>query len=169
MKKTISLLLSLILAASSASMLSGCEEDKAYTSDPDSFIESVSETETTAPPETEFYAEPNPAVAAYLEANKEAVISTLGANVASSSGLTYQAEAEVIGSGFVVTFRINELSYIGLDAKNQLQTSYNGLGSVFEASLKTMQSEIPELAYFKLIVCDKNGDLIATILAGEEK
>lgn len=167
MKKTISLLLSLLMIFASSTMLFGCEKDKAYVSDPSTFIESVSE--TTAPPETEFSAEPNPAVAAYLEANKESIISTFESSVASSSGLTCQAEAEVIGSGFVVTFRINELSYIGPDAKKQLQTSYDGLNSVFEASLKAMQLEIPELAYFKLNVCDRNGDLIAVILAGEEK
>ncbi len=175
MKKITSIILAFLLAAASAVMLFGCGDDAKKTDTTtaveesyDTDTEAESDAETTAPAE-----EPapvlNPVVAAYIEANKAGIIAAIEPKVTSSSGLTCVSDIEAVGSGFVMNTRINELSYVDPATKKTLQDSYNALRNVFEAYLKEQQVVVPEFAFAKINVCDRNGDVLATILAGEVK
>jgi len=175
MKKITSILLSLLLAAASATMLFGCGDDDKKPADTtaattvESDAEEETSAESTAPIENVPELEPNPVIAAYIEAHRDELITALETSVTSGSGLTCKSDIKAVGSGFVADILINELSYLDPATKKNLQSSYDALGSVFEKSLKDIQVSLPELSYFKLNVCDKNGDVIAVVLAGEEK
>ncbi|MBE6729389.1 MAG: hypothetical protein E7568_04050 [Ruminococcaceae bacterium] len=104
-------------------------------------------------------------VAAYVEKNRDELVSTMEESFGESSGMTCSSTIKAEGTGFVMEIRINELDNIPEDTKANLQTTYDGMNSTFVSSLETMQKELPELSYFKINVCEKDGDLLATILA----
>ena len=124
----------------------------------------VSTTEPTAP---SVPVEPNEAILAYVEANREDMISTMEYTFATSSGLTCTSDIEVIGNGFVIYIYINELSNVDQYTKNQLQAAYDQMGEYFNTLLEMLQHELPEVEYFDVWVCDVNHDVLAIIHAGE--
>ena len=107
----------------------------------------------------------NEKVEKYVEENKAELISTMEESFATSSGMTCSSSVEVEGSGFIITIKINELDDVDSDTKEQMQTAYDAMDGTFKDALEMMQSELPELEYFEVEVCEKDGDLIATIHA----
>ncbi len=121
---------------------------------------------TTAPVETT-----DPVQAAlntWLETNKTALLTSMEASFASSSGMTCTSGVEIVGSGMVITININEFENVPQETKDQLQAAYDTLNSEFAAMLAQMQLEIPQLSYFTIVVGDKNADVLATITTGEQ-
>ena len=112
--------------------------------------------------------EDNSAIVEYVEENEDALIQSLGASFAQSSGMTCDASVEVEGMGFIVTVKINELDDLDDETKEMMQEAYNALGEGFEPMLEPMQEELPELEYFEIVVCEKDGDEIATMTIGEK-
>ena len=49
-----------------------------------------------------------------------------------------------------------------------MQEAYDTMGATFDSALATMQQELPELEYFEVRVCEVDGDLLATVVAGEK-
>ena len=104
-------------------------------------------------------------IAEYVEKNKEALLAGMEASFATSSGMTCTSSIKAEGRGFVIQLNINELEGIDDETKSQLQAIYDGMSENFNGSLKTMQTEIPEIEYYKVLVCEKDGDILATIEA----
>ena len=107
-------------------------------------------------------------VADYINENKAELLESFESSFASSaSGLTCTSSLSVSGRGFTISVNINELSNLSADMKQTLQETYDTMDSTFESLLDQMQLELPELEYFTIKVCDKYGDVLATIKAGD--
>ena len=101
----------------------------------------------------------------YVEENKSELLESMESSFATSSGMTCTSTIKVEGRGFVMQININEMENIDAETKALLQEIYDGMGDVFKGALEQMQSELPELEYFKVLVCEKDGDVLATIEA----
>lgn len=110
----------------------------------------------------------NAAIVDYVENNKSTLISSMESSFATSSGMTCKSDIYVEDMGFVIKINVNELDNIDDATKAQLQSTYDSMDSTFETMLTTMQKEVPEIEYFELQLCEKDGDLLATILAGNK-
>ena len=104
--------------------------------------------------------EDNAKLVEYVEENGRALEESF-----SGSGLTCNAKVDVDGNGFVFTIKIDGIDGLTSEQKDLMQETYDGMGSVFDASLSMMQSELPELEELTIKVCEEDGDLIATIHA----
>ena len=82
--------------------------------------------------------------------------------------MTCTSSIYVEGMGFVIVLNINELDNVDDAAKQQMQSSYDAMDATFESALTTFQIALPELEYYEVQVCEVDGDLLATILAGEK-
>lgn len=110
----------------------------------------------------------NAKIAEYIEKNEDDLIEGFESSFASSSGMTCSSSIKVEGMGFIIKININELENVESSIKAQLQSTYDSMDSTFEPLLEQMQEELPELEYFEIDVCDKNGDLLATVIAGDK-
>ena len=84
-----------------------------------------------------------------------------------ASGMTCTSSVYAEDCGIVINININELENISEDQKDAMQQTYDNSSATFETALEELQKEIPELEYITIYVCDKNGELLATINAGE--
>lgn len=103
-------------------------------------------------------------VASFIALHEDELIDSFESSF-TSAGMTCTTSLEIEGTGFILTVCINELENLTEDQKAQMQTTYDALSSTFSLSLDMMQTDIPELTYFKVLVCEKDGDHIATIVA----
>ncbi|MBQ7340874.1 MAG: hypothetical protein IJW41_05185 [Oscillospiraceae bacterium] len=110
----------------------------------------------------------NSKIAAYIEANKADLVSSMESSFATSSGMTCTSDIKVEGMGFVMTININELDEVDAATKDLLQETYDAMDSVFESALETMQKDLPEIEYFEVVVCEVDGDVLATVTAGNK-
>ncbi|MBE6713642.1 MAG: hypothetical protein E7580_09085 [Ruminococcaceae bacterium] len=101
----------------------------------------------------------------YVEENEEELLEAFESSFASSSGLTCTSSVEVEGNGFIIYVNINELEDLDNDMKKQMQEAYDSAEDYFDLLLDQLQDEVPEIEYFKIVVCEKDGDPIATIEA----
>lgn len=106
-------------------------------------------------------------VADFVEVNRDSLISSFSESFATSPGMTCTSSIKTEGCGFIIQTNINELEDVSDEAKALLQEAYDGIDGTFEEALGQMQTELPELEYFKIIVCEKDGDELAIIHAGE--
>ena len=112
----------------------------------------------------------NSKIVSWFNANKNTLINSFESGFTnSSSGLTCNSTAKVEGMGFVITVKINELENLDAATKKNLQDTYDEMDATFEESLEMMQTELPELEYYEVIVCDKNGDKLAVVVAGNKR
>ena len=102
-------------------------------------------------------------VEAYVAEHKTELLSSMETSFASSSGMTCTSSIEVKGAGFIISVNINELDNLDDSIKEQMQSAYDSMQSAFDGMLEEMQQELPELEYFEIIVCEKDGDEISTI------
>lgn len=100
----------------------------------------------------------------YVEANEDVLVSSVEQGFA-QSGMTCNSSVEVEGNGFAINININELDEVDDAIKSQMQLTYDSMSSVFDAMLTEAQKELPELEYIKVNVCEKDGDVLATITA----
>ena len=111
----------------------------------------------------------NSKIVSFVNANKAALINEFETNFTEGSdGLTCEADIKVVGMGYVITVRINEIDNMSSTQKKALQDTYDQMDADFEASLQLMQTEVPELEYYQVIVCDKDGDQLAVVTAGNK-
>ena len=82
--------------------------------------------------------------------------------------MTCTSDIKVEGMGFVISININELDEIDDATKAVLQQTYDAMGDTFNASLDTMKTELASLEYYQVLVCEKDGDVLATITAGNK-
>lgn len=104
----------------------------------------------------------NPAIVKFMDENEDS-IKDLMEEMFASTGMTCRTEIEVIGNGFVVSVMINELQDVPEETKELMQETYDSMGSAFDSTLEQMQTELPELEYWTIKVCEKDGDVLATV------
>ncbi len=109
----------------------------------------------------------NDKVKEYIDENREEILDSMEESFAHSSGMTCTSSIKVVDAGFIVNININELDDVPEETKEQMQDAYDSLGNAFEGMLEDMQEELPELEYFTIKVCDKDGEVLATIGAGK--
>lgn len=109
----------------------------------------------------------NDKVKEYIDENREEILDSMEESFAYSSGMTCTSSIKVVDAGFIVNININELDDVPEETKEQMQDAYDSLGNTFEGMLEDMQEELPELEYFTIKVCDKDGEVLATIGAGK--
>ena len=105
----------------------------------------------------------NPALVAYLEKDGSALLSAMESSFATSSGMTCTSSIEVVDNGFEIYININELEDVPAETKALMQTMYDEMDTYWDMSLASIQTELPELEYVKVFVCEKDGDVLATI------
>lgn len=107
-------------------------------------------------------------VAAYVEENRQALLTSFESSFTNSAnGLTCSTRITASKDGFVIDVSIDQLENVSDDIKSQMQSAYDALDPTFESALEAMQKDLPELGYFTVYVRDKNGDLLATVRAGD--
>ena len=107
---------------------------------------------------------PNENVYKYVEANQEELVTSMEQSFAGSSGMTCETSVEVIGNGIVITLYINELDNLTDEEKLTTPTTYDAMGSTWDTLIQSLRTEIPELEFFTLNVCEADGDMIAAIV-----
>ncbi len=109
----------------------------------------------------------NAKVVAYVEEYGDVMLESMESSFATSSGMTCKSTIEVVGSGIVINININEMEDMSQDVKDAMQQAYDAMDSTFEGILKDLQKEVPEVTSLKIAVCEKDGDVLATIKAGK--
>lgn len=109
----------------------------------------------------------NPEIVKYVEDNRAELLSGMEQSFATSSGMTCTSDIEVIGNGFVISININEMDNIPDEQKEMMQGIYDAMGSSFDQMLEEMKKELSAIEYFTIKVCEKDGDVLATINAGK--
>ena len=110
---------------------------------------------------------PNAAVVEFVNENKSELLESMEESFAASSGMTCTSDIEVVGSGIVISININELDNIPKETKDLMQEVYDAMSGTFEGMLSDLQKEIPEVTFMQINVCEKDGDVLATIKAGK--
>ena len=172
MKKLLALLLAILMMASLVACGSSDKDDKDDKKKEDSSYndkdkdndEDEDEDEDEGKKET---GKQNASIKSYINANKDELLESMEDSFATSSGLTCTSDIEVIGNGFVIYININELDDVDKATKDAMQDAYDALDSTFEGMLDSLKTELEEIEYFEIKVCDVDGDVLATIHAGE--
>ena len=110
----------------------------------------------------------NAAIAAYVEANKADLIAEMEESFATSSGLTCTSDIKVEGMGFVITMNINEMDNVDAATKDLLQETFDSMQGSFDLLIESMQSEVPGIEYFQVVINEVDGDHLVTITAGDK-
>lgn len=107
------------------------------------------------------------AVKAYVEANREELLASFEEGIAQSAGMECTSDITVEGNGFIIDVNLEDLDDLPQETKDAMQTTYDSLDGAFDGMLDDLKTEIPEIEYFTINVNEKDGDLIASITAGE--
>ena len=102
-------------------------------------------------------------VADYVATNGASLKASMEQSFGSTSGMTCTSTIKAEGCGIVMSININELENVDEAYKAQMQATYDSMDSYWDAMLELMQKELPELDYFTIYVCEKNGTKLATI------
>lgn len=151
MKKVFALLLALTMLLS----LAACGGDKKDSgSNAGAF-----EPQQTQPQQTE----PKSPVELYVEENKEALLASMEESFSGSSGMTCTSDLHVEGNGIIIDLNINELDDLTEDEKQEVQSLYDAMGSMYYEVLTECRTEIPELEFITMNIREVDGDLIAAL------
>ena len=110
---------------------------------------------------------PNAAVTKFVNENKSELLESMEESFATSSGMTCTSDIEVIGSGIVISIKINELEDVPEETREMMQDVYDAMNPVFKQALDELRKEVPEVTALKIRVCEKDGDEVAVIKAGK--
>ena len=107
-------------------------------------------------------------VASYVQKNGEALVESFEQLFATASGMTCTSSMKAEDTGIVIEIKINELDNLTQEQKDLMQGVYDEMDTSFDESLKSIQQELPEITYMTIHVCEKDGDVVATIQMGEK-
>lgn len=107
-------------------------------------------------------------VESYVQQNGEALAASLEALFEASSDMTCASTVKAEGTGIVIEIRIDQLEDLTQAQKDLLQSTYDSLGDSFADSLAAVQQDLPDVTYLTIHVCEKDGDIAATIQLGEK-
>lgn len=103
----------------------------------------------------------------YVDKEGATIVASMEESFATSFGMTCTSSIDVVDNGIVIDININELDELDDSTKQLMQETYDALDATFEAALDEMQKEVPEIEHFTINVCEKDGDLIAKIVADD--
>lgn len=110
----------------------------------------------------------NSKIKEYVAENKADLLSSMEQSFAASAGLSCDSDIEVKGMGFVISLNIHGLDNVPAEQKTAMKEAYSALSGTFESALELMQKDLPELEYYQVDVCEEDGDLLASIVAGDK-
>lgn len=168
MKKLLAILLCLVLVLSLAACAGDSDSKKKSSKKDDTEYDIDLDDLDIDDSDIDYADADNEELEEWLDDNGDEFISAMEQAFATSSGLTCNSYAEVDGNGFVIDICINELDDIDQETKDQLQDTYDSMNSSFDTYLEQMQSEISSIEYFQINVCEKDGDVLAVIIAGDK-
>ena len=171
MKKLIALTLAILMVVS---MVACSKDEKKET--PATTAATVAVTTPTIPPVVPTIPTPpvipteptpanDPAVEAFVAEYGDMLIDELEGGIAESAGMTCTSTIEVAGNGFIVYMNVNGMNNMTADEKAAAQEAFDAFGDALDASLLIYQAQVPELQYFNIVVCEEDGDEIATMTA----
>ncbi len=111
---------------------------------------------------------PEDKVANYVEKNGDSLVKEFESSFTSAAGMDCESSIKAVDCGFVIDVKIAGLDNLDDSAKAQMQSYYDTLDGTWDSALDDMQSELPELEYFTINVCEEDGDIIAEITAGNK-
>lgn len=106
---------------------------------------------------------PEDKVAKYVEENGEEFVKGMEEGFISSSGMTCTSSIKAEGRGFIIKINVDQFDNIPAETKTIVQNTYNEMKSTFDEALEEIQDEVPEVEYFVMYICEKDGDEIAVI------
>lgn len=127
------------------------------------FVMALCLTACSAPQQT-----PADKVASYVKNSGDALSDSFEQLFAASSDMTCVSSVKAEGTGIVIDVKINELDNMTQEQKDLMQKTYDDMGDRFDGSLVSIQRQLPEMTYMTVHVCEKDGDVIATIQMGEK-
>ena len=105
----------------------------------------------------------DPDVKKFVEENSKEFLESMESSFATSSGMTCTSSIKAVGTGIEVSVNINELDNVPEETKKAMQEAYDAASSTLESSLELLQKEEPKITSLKIYVCEKDGDVLATI------
>ena len=109
----------------------------------------------------------NSKIKEYVAEHKAELLSAMEQSF-TAAGMSCDTDIEVKGMGIVISVNIDGLDDVPAEQKAQMKEAYDSMSSVFESSLELMQKDLPELEYYQVDVCEEDGDLLASIVAGDK-
>lgn len=106
----------------------------------------------------------NEDIVAFINKNKDDLLSSMESSFATSSGMTCTSSIECVENNIEIKINIDQLNDVTEDAKAALQAEYDKIQSTFDDLAGQMRTELPDLEKFIIYVCEKDGDLLATIV-----
>ena len=111
---------------------------------------------------------PEEKVAGYVQQSGEALAKSLEELFESASDMTCTSSVKAEGTGIVIEIRIDQMEGLTQEQKDLLQGTYDATKGSFAASLAAVQKDLPAVTYLTIHVCEKDGDVAATIQLGEK-
>ena len=93
----------------------------------------------------------------------QAFLDGLEQGFSSTSNMTCNSTIEAKGNGIVVKMLINELENVSQSDKAAMQDTMPSMASDLKPALDTLKTIVPELQFMELHICEKDGDILASI------
>lgn len=106
-------------------------------------------------------------IADFVREHEDELVEKMVGSAESTAGMDVEASIKASGLGMIMTLKFGNLQDVPESTKELLQQQYDAQASTFEDALEMMQTDLPELEYYKVLVCDKDGDVLATVVAGD--
>lgn len=156
MKKLLALLLALLMVVS---LVACSKSDKSEKSEKDG--EKISEEKQDKEEEEE-----EDPVAIFVEEHGDQLLAELEEGFTSdSSGMTCETSIKAKNGGVEVTVKINDIDDLTDEQMDTIQETYDDMQDLWDSALEEIVAEEPAIEYLKILVCEEDGDLIATILS----
>ena len=141
------------------------EQLASQSTQPDTAPDAAGSEEAEPTEEEEAVVEPteSSSVLAYVEDYADVLLSAMESSFATTSGMTCTSGLEVIGNGIVITICINELEDVDAATKAMMQAAYDEAADAMDPYMDELRAEVPELEYMEIVVCEADGDELATL------
>lgn len=104
----------------------------------------------------------NDDVADYVDEHGDELLDDLEEGF-STTGMDCESSIKASGDGVEVKIKIGGIDDLSKDQKEQIQDTYDNMDSTWEAALEEIQDEESAVKFLRIIVCEEDGDKIATI------
>ena len=102
-------------------------------------------------------------VADYVAANGASLRASMEQSLGSFSGMTCTSTIKAEGCGIVMSININELENVDEVYKASMQATYDAMDIYWDTMMERFRKDLPELDYFTIHVCEKDGTKLATV------
>lgn len=116
--------------------------------------------------EEEDFLTPEEEAALFVEERGQALLDEKAETFVTSLGLSCEKSIEAVGCGFVMTFKICEMEEVSDRQKKIQQAEYDKRQAEIDSMLFAYQEELSLIEYFQINICDKYGNVVAVLKAG---